>query len=464
MIKFLRHGFKLLKLLLLVVRYQLYEVPERGNAPQYFQRRSKLLLLFYPLKFLPKLRTAYGARLALLLQDLGPIYIKLGQVLSTRPDLVGDDIADSLKLLQDRLPPFQSELAMSIVEHSLGQKIENIFSSFDTKPIAAASISQVHKAVTKDGKKVAVKILRPHILEIYAQDIEFLYFLSRIADRFSKHFKRLKLKKVVKTLDDSMKIELDLRFEAAACSELQDKFKDDDTIYIPKVYWQLTTGCILTTEWVDGISIYNKDALLKNNLDPHDIASKIAIMFFNQAFRDGYFHADLHPGNVFILPTGQVSLIDFGIMGRLPEKDRILMAEIIYGFIKRDYLNVAKLHIRAGYVPKDTNVELFAQGCRSIGEPIVGLPVGEISVSNLLGQLFKITEDFSMETQPQLLLLQKTMVVVEGIGKKLDPTINMWVLAEKWIKKWAIHNITPEAKILKYIRHKIDRILDETIF
>jgi ubiquinone biosynthesis protein len=461
MIKFIRHGYQLFKLLILVVRYQIYEVPTTRNSAKYIGRRNKFFFIFYPLKWLPGLKNSYGARLALMLQNLGPIYIKLGQVLSTRPDLVGDDIAESLKSLQDRLPPFNSEIAISILEESLGRDINQLFSHFDEIPIAAASISQVHKAITHNGHNVAVKILRPNIDEIYKQDIEFLCFLAKLAEYFSKKFKRLKIKKVVQTLDDSMKIELDLRFEAAACSEMQDKFIKDPNIYIPRVFWHLTSDCILTTEWIDGISIYNKEALIENNLNLYDIASKIAIMFFNQAFRDGYFHADLHPGNVFILPDGRVSLIDFGIMGRLPEQDRLAMAEIIYGFIKRDYLQVAKLHIRAGYVPKHTNLDLFAQACRSIGEPIVGLPVGEISVSNLVGQLFKITEDFSMETQPQLILLQKTMMVIEGIGKKLDPKINMWILAEGWIRKWAVRNLTPEAKIIRYVKHKIDKLVDE---
>ncbi|MDF2965815.1 MAG: ubiB [Rickettsiaceae bacterium] len=457
--RFIKHGFQLFKLLILVIRYQLYDTP--NTKTRYNGRISKLFFIFYPLKWLPRKQDTYGARLALMLQNLGPIYIKLGQVLSTRPDIVGDDIAESLQLLQDKLPPFDSQIAISIVEQSLNGKIEQLFSDFAQEPIAAASISQVHKAITKNGQKVAVKILRPNIYDIYKQDVEFLYFLGRLAERFSKRCKRLKLRKVVETLDESMKIELDLRFEAAACSELKDKSIKDTSIYIPKVYWHLTSNYILTTEWLEGISIYDTEKLKANNLNLHDIASKIAVMFFNQAFRDGYFHADLHPGNVIILPSGKVSLIDFGIMGRLPEQDRLAMAEIIYGFLRRDYYQVAKIHVKAGYVPKDTNIDLFAQACRSIGEPIVGLPVGEISVGNLVGQLFKITDDFSMETQPQLILLQKTMMVVEGIGKKLDPKINMWVLAEEWIKKWAIKNLTPEAKILRFIRHNLDKLIDQ---
>jgi ubiquinone biosynthesis protein len=460
MMRYIRHSWQLLKVIGYIIRYQLYDLPKNPSSKNYIGK-SRISFVILLLKFIPKAKLSYGERLSILLQTLGPIYIKLGQVLSTRPDLVGDEIVDSLKLLQDHLPPFDSRIAKSILEQSLGRNINDMFSEFDEHPIAAASISQVHRAKTHTGQQVAVKILRPNIFKTYQQDIEFLYYLAHITEFWLAKSKRLKLKRTVKVLEDAMKMELDLRLEAAAASELKDKFLTDATIYIPYIFWHLTTDCILTTEWIDGISIYNKQALVEVGLNLQKIASRVAILFFNQVFRDGYFHADLHPGNVFILRSGQIGLIDFGIMGRLQEKDRLAVAEILHGFLKRDYLQVAKIHVKIGYVPKNTNIELFAQACRAIGEPIIGLPVGEISISNLLGQLFKVTEDFSMETQPQLLLLQKTMVVVEGMGKKLDPNINMWVLAEKWIKKWAGKNLSPEAKIVRYLRHKLDKVVDE---
>ena len=251
--------------------------------------------------------------------------------------------------------------------------------------------------------------------------------------------------------------ELDFTLEAASASEMRDNAKNDDDIIIPKVYWDFTSHDILTTQWIEGISIYDKKALQKAGLDTIDISAKIAVMFFGQAYRDGVFHADLHPGNIFVCKDGRIALVDFGIMGRLPEKDRLAVAEILHAFLKRDYIRVAQIHIDVGYVPANTDLTLFAQNCRAIGEPIVGMSSHEISVGKLLTQLFKMTKTFGMETQPQLLMIQKTTVVVEGIGRMLNPDMNLWKLAEPWIKKWAIKNISPEAKILRMVK----RILQE---
>jgi ubiquinone biosynthesis protein len=256
-----------------------------------------------------------------------------------------------------------------------------------------------------------------------------------------------------------MKYELDLRLEAASASEMMDNFKGDLSVYVPNIYWQLTSTNIMTTEWVDGTSIYDRNKLIDSGLNPAEVAKQIAIMFFNQAYRDGFFHADLHPGNILVRSDGTIILLDFGIMGRLSEKDRLSIAEILSGFLQRDYKLVAKVHIKANYIPKNTNLDNFAQRCRAVCEPIIGLPIKDISIGNLLAQLFKITEDFGMETQPQLLLLQKTMVVVEGIGQSLDPQINMWILAEPWIKKWAAKNLSPEAKILRFIKECVRQLV-----
>lgn len=448
---------QLIKLISLIIWYRLYKWPQKLNINDINNIQANQLGKTDGSKY----NYIYGIRLAKMLKQLGPVYIKFGQALSTRPDLISADVADGLKCLQDKLPAFDSNVAKAIIERSLGKKINELFAEFNDQPVAAASISQVHKAVTIDGVVVAVKILRPNIYKIYKQDIEFLYFIVSIINFCYVKIKRLRLKEIVRVLADSMKIELDLRLEAAASSELSDNFKGSTDLYVPKVFWSLTSNYVLTTEWITGISIYDKDLLAANNIDLKTIAAKLATIFFNQVFEYGYFHADLHPGNILILQNGQIALIDFGIMGRLSYCDRQAIAEMLYGFLKRDYYKIAKIHVQIGYVPKDTDIALFAQACRSIGEPIIGLPVGQISVSNLLGQLFKIVEDFSLEIQPQLILLQKTLIVLEGIGQNLDPSINMWLLADQWIKRWAIHNLTPEAKLMHYVKHKFNNLIDE---
>jgi ubiquinone biosynthesis protein len=323
-------------------------------------------------------------------------------------------------------------------------------------PVAAASIAQVHRATLMNGEKVAVKILRPNIAKIYNDDIIFLQFIANLITKFVKQTKRLKLHEVISVFRESMKYELNLRLEAAAASRIADNFVGDTTIHIPKIHWNLTSEEVITLEWIDGISIYDQKKLIKNGLKPDDLAAKIAVIFFNQAYRDGFFHADLHPGNILVKKNGQIALVDFGIIGTLAEDDRLAIAELLYAFLKRDYKLVADVHHRIRYIPKDTNLELFAQHCRAIAEPIIGLQIKNISIGNLLAQLFKVTEEFGMETQPQLLLLQKTMVVVEGIGQSLDPEINMWKLAEPWMKKWAVKNLTPEAKLLRMLRKWLD--------
>ena len=398
-----------------------------------------------------------GNRLVNCLYNLGPIYVKFGQTLSTRPDIIGEEMANNLRQLQDSLPPFAFSKVREIIEASFGKKLEEIFMEFDEAPIAAASISQVHKGVLHNGDRVAIKVLRPEVNKLYSRDIKLLHFLARISKYFMNDTSRLKPFEIVKSFEDTMHQELDFMLEAASASEMRDNAKNDKDILIPKVYWEATSADILTTEWIDGISIYDKPALQKAGLNIVDISAKIAGMFFGQAYRDGFFHADLHPGNVLVCKDGRIALVDFGIVGRLPEKDRLAVAEILHAFLKRDYLRVAQIHIDVGYVPRNTDLTLFSQSCRAIGEPIVGMSAQEISVGKLLTQLFKMTKTFGMETQPQLLMIQKTTVVVEGIGRMLNPDMNLWKLAEPWIKKWAIKNISPEAKLLRIAQ----RILSE---
>lgn len=444
-----------------ISKYQILTHPENINFSKSIKFLGSIVcLVMYPLNFFIKPKQSFGERLTGLFKDLGPIYIKFGQTISTRPDLFGKEIAKHLRSLQDKLPSFDISIVKIKIEKDFRMQISQIFSDFEEIPIAAASIAQVHRATLISGERVAVKILRPNITKQYNNDITFLTFVAKYATQFIKSLKRLKLCDVINAFRESMNCELNFMMEAAAASRFADNCLDDDDIYVPQIYWNLTSNDIITLEWIDGVSIYDKKNLIDYGLNPESIASKIAVIFFNQAYRDGFFHADLHPGNIIIKPNGQVALIDFGIIGLLSEDDRLAIAELLYAFLKRDYKLVASIHYKVGYIPKSTNLELFAQKCRAIAEPIINKKVKNISVGNLLAQLFKITKEFGMETQPQLLLLQKTMVVVEGIGQSLDSEINMWRLAEPWIKKWAIKNLSPEAKLMRTAKKYINNFLD----
>jgi ubiquinone biosynthesis protein len=382
-------------------------------------------------------------------ENLGIIFIKFGQALSTRGDLIGDDIAASLKSLQDNLKPFSSKIAISIFESEFKLKISDIFSEFGTEPVAAASIAQVHRARMKNGKEVAVKILRPNIRENYRKDIELLYKIAYICKKFIKIFSNIKLVEAIKIFEKSMNQELDLKSEAANSSAMQAMIQIEDNIIIPSVIWDYTSSNILTTEWVQGVSIYDVNSEIIQNLDKEKILRIIAVSFFNQAFQNGFFHADLHPGNILVTDNGKVALLDFGIVGFLSEKDRIGLAEVLYSLLKRDYYRVAEIHQEIGFIPAHTNLYEFAIACRAVAEPIVGKSPNKLSVGHLLESLVKMTSEFSMETQPQLILLQKNIVILEGLGQILAPTINMWSLADPWITKWAKRNLGFDAKILR---------------
>jgi ubiquinone biosynthesis protein len=392
-----------------------------------------------------------GQRLALALCEMGPSFIKFGQSLATRPDLIGAQIAADLTELQDRLPPFPTAVAIASIEAELGQPLAEIYMSFDETPVAAASIAQVHFATVAgdDGqpRNVAVKVLRPNIEMALARDLDLFRWCAEWLVRTQPNLRRLKPIEAVGTFARVIAMEMDLRLEAAAASELGENFIGDPTFQVPMVDWRRTGRRVLTLERMNGIRIDDHAHLLAAGHDIDRVLAHAAAAFFNQVFRDGFFHADLHPGNLFVGDDATVQAVDFGIMGRLDLETRRFLGEMLLGFLQGDYRRVADVHFRAGYVPADQSLEDFMQACRAIGEPLLGLPLSEISIGRLLGQLFQVTERFRMESQPQLLLLQKTMVVAEGVGRSLNPTVNMWQLARPLIEDWMMENLGPAARI-----------------
>ncbi|MEE8445273.1 MAG: 2-polyprenylphenol 6-hydroxylase [Alphaproteobacteria bacterium] len=388
-----------------------------------------------------------GERLAAAFEALGPTFIKLGQALSVRSDLVGEEVATDLSGLQDRLPPFASDKVKAIIVEELERPLDELFDRFDDESIAAASIAQVHIAITAQGAEVAVKVLRPGIEERFARDIELMYWLARLVERARPALRRLKPVEVVRTFAETVHMEMDLRMEAAAAAELAENFAGDPDLRVPAVDWQRTGRRVLTTERIDGLPIDEIETLREAGLDPRDVIARSARIFFNQVYRDGFFHADMHPGNIFVARDGTLMPVDFGIMGRLDRKTRNYLADMLLAYLRRDYARVSDIHFAAGYVPADKSRAAFTQACRAIGEPLFGKPLEEISLARLLGQMFQVAEAFEMEVQPQLLLLQKTMLVAEGVSRKLDPTVNMWMLAEPLIEDWMWRNRGPQARL-----------------
>ena len=399
-----------------------------------------------------------GERLAEAFTSLGPSFIKLGQALSIRADIVGEEVAADLSQLQDKLPPFPAAHARATVATELGQPIEALFKSFDDQAVAAASIAQVHFAVTTDGQEVAVKILRPGVEAQFARDLDLFLWIAERIERHAPRLRRLKPVEVIATLAQSVRVEMDLRLEAAAASELAQNFAGDGDLRVPKVDWARTARRVLTLERISGIPVDERASLIAAGHDPQDLVAKAARAFFKQVFRDGFFHADMHPGNIFVAPDGTLIAVDFGIMGRIDKRTRYYLADMLMGFLTADYAAVAEVHFRAGYVPATQSMGAFTQAARAIAEPIMGRPLHEISLARLLAQLFQVTEQFQMETQPQLLMLQKSMLVCEGVGRTLMPDINMWSLARPLIEDWMAANRGIDARARQAIGEAAARI------
>jgi len=401
-------------------------------------------------------KTGRVDRLNAALNRLGPSFVKFGQTLATRPDIVGAQAAADLAGLQDRMPPFDPALVPGILALALGAKAEQLTEI--SPPVAAASIAQVHRATLRAPgavpKTVAVKMLRPGVSERFHADTRALYAGAHLAEIFSPSSRRLKPNEVVKTLDHSMRIELDLRLEAAAISEMAENIKDDTGFVIPQVQWDQVAQNVLTTTWVDGIPIRDHAAIDAAGVDRKALASKVLQGFLRHAIRDGFFHADMHPGNLFAdRVTGDVIAVDFGIMGRISKRERRFLADILYGFITRNYRLVAQRHFDIGYVPANQSVEDFTLAIRSIGEPLHGRTASEISMAKVLGQLFTITELFDMQTRPELVLLQKSMVLVEGVARNLDPDLDIWTVAEPVVGEWLRREEGPVGRLEDFAGH-----------
>jgi ubiquinone biosynthesis protein len=414
----------------------------------------------------------FGARIpptpnyAQALVEIGPAAIKLGQALSTRPDLVGERAAENLSQLQDDLPPAPFAAIKRTIESAFGAPLESLFATFDEIPVGAASIAQVHRATTTEGREVAVKVLRPGIEEEFARAIETYEWAAAYVERYGGEAQRLRPRLVVAQFRQWTARELDLQREGASASELKENMIAVPGYHVPEIDWRRTARRVLTLEWLEGIKLSDRDALIEAGQDCEALAAILVRAFLRQAVVDGFFHADLHHGNLFALADWRIAAIDFGIMGRIDRRARVWLAEILYGLITGDYRRVAEIHFEAQYVPAHHSVQEFATALRAAGEPIRGLPVKDISVGRMLESLFAITRDFDMPTQPHLLLLQKTMVMNEGVATALDPDINMWETAEPFLKEWIRSELGPEAyyadRIIEVVRavKKLPELID----
>ena len=379
------------------------------------------------------------------LTAMGPAYIKFGQILSTRPDVVGPELAEQLRVLQDRLPPFSTDVAKQSFKLEIGLDADDVFSEF-SEPVAAASIAQVHRGELKDtGQSVAIKVLRPEIERAFQKDLDTFYFAARLVEFVSPKSRRLKPMDVIAHFDGVVRGELDLRLESASASEFLANIKEDKGFSVPSVNWSLSSRRVMTLDWADGVPMGDVDALAAAGHNLSELGDRVLHMFLNHALRDGFFHADMHQGNLKVSSSGDIVAFDFGIMGHIDEYTRRVYAEILFGFIKRDYKRVAQVHFEAGYVPQDQDVDEFARALRAVGEPIFGMDASNISMGRLLSYLFEVTERFGMETRTELILLQRTMVVVEGVARSLNPQINIWEVARPIVEGYIKSNLGPAA-------------------
>jgi ubiquinone biosynthesis protein len=396
-------------------------------------------------------RPPYAVRIRRTLEDLGPIFVKFGQILSTRRDLLPDDIADELAKLQDSVPPFPGAQARAIVDTAYGRPVTEVFAAFEEQPLASASIAQVHAARLRSGQEVVVKVLRPGVARVIRGDIDLLYTIARLAQRYSKEARRLRPVEVVQEYEKTIFDELDLLREAANCSQLRRNFLGSEMLYVPEVHWDYCRPEVMVTERIYGTPVDEVDRLRAQGISMKLLGERGVEIFFTQVFRDNFFHADMHPGNIFVAPDGRYIGVDFGIMGTLTSEDQRYLAENLLAFFHRDYRRVAELHVESGWVPRTTRIDEFESAIRTVCEPIWEKPLSEISFGHFLLRLFQVARRFDMEVQPQLVLLQKTLLNIEGLGRMLYPQLDLWSTAKPFMERWMQEQVGPKA-FLRHVR------------
>jgi ubiquinone biosynthesis protein len=452
--RYISSGFRLIRIHFILVRYNLYEI--LFSAPIFYPFR--FLMYFNPWYWALKNKLTRGERIRLALEALGPIFIKAGQVLSTRRDLIPEDVSEELVKLQDRVPPFSGKLAKQIIETALRQPINAVFSEFNSEPLASASIAQVHAATLLDGKSAVVKVLRPGIKNKIDHDIDLLFTLANLADKYWVEGRRFKPKEIVDEVAHTLYDELDLLREGANASQLRRNFKDSPLLYVPEIYWTHSRGNILVMERIEGIPIHNVAGIRAAGINLKKLAERGVEVFFTQVFRDSFFHADMHPGNIFVsthdLENPQIIAVDCGIMGSLSSNDQRYLAENMLAFFKRDYQRVAELHIASGWLPPDTRIDQFEGAIRAVCEPIFERPLKDISFGQLLLRLFQAARRFNINIQPQLILLQKTLLNIEGVGRQLYPDLDLWTSASPYLERWLKKQVGPRA-FLRRVRENL---------
>ncbi len=438
-------AFRLLHINLVLVRHGLDEIV----LATHLFRPVRFLLYLMPWNWFRRKQGPRAVRLRRTLEDLGPIFVKFGQILSTRRDLLPDDIAEEFARLQDRVPPFPGAQACAIIEKAQGQSLTELFAHFDEKPLASASIAQVHAARLHDGHGAVVKVLRPNIERIIRRDVGLLHIIASLAERYWKDGRRLRPCAVVAEFEKTLYDELDLLREAANCSQLRRNFLNSPLLYVPEVYWPYCKKNVMVMERIHGTPISNIDVLREQNIDFKRLAEQGVEIFFTQVFSHNFFHADMHPGNIFVDPDGRYIAVDFGIMGTLNPSDQRYLAENFLAFFRRDYRRVAELHVESEWVPLDTRVDEFEAAIRTVCEPIFERPLKDISFGHLLLRLFQTARRFNMEVQPQLVLLQKTLLNIEGLGRQLYPDLDLWQTAKPFLERWMSEQVGPRAFVAK---------------